>query len=444
MRGPSTTARFHSASRNWWADAVFYRISPRSFADSSGNAVGDIDGIRQRLGYLELLGIDGIWLTSVLRSPVFKEPGNDRRLDPMIGESESLEQLVTEAHAAGIRVAIDLSVVRGAIDDPDNRPELDSAVRFWLDHGVDGFRVCTSPGATTAASEQTGAIVRAVRPAVDDDGLRFVSALIDGDWYQRFGDRDELDLGIDLRFASCGSEADALRPVVDDVLRDAESMRMVPAWTRACPDRSQPVLRYGSGTVGLARSKAMLLVKLALPGVVGLEGGEELGLLEADLPGEVGVEPLRSIMLWEGTTPPFGFSEAPGNWWPMTEDWAPYTVEAQLEDPTSTLSLYRRAMEISKTHPAFRGEHIAWYGAPAGCLAFHRVEGGLTCALNTSRVPVPLPDGDVLLTSDAVDGGRLPPNAAAWLVTSAAEAERDDDAPQPRTENPSAATNPSR
>lgn len=422
MRGPSTTPRSDSASRSWWSDAVFYRISPRSFCDSSGNAVGDLDGVRERIGYLQLLGIDGIWLTSILRSPVFKRPGDERKLDPMIGGTDSFGQLVAEAHAAGIRVAIDLSVVRGALDDPDNRPELESAVRFWLEHGVDGFRVCTSPGMSTAASERTAALVRAVRPAVEDDGRHFVSALIDGEWYQRLGERDQLDLGIDLRFASCGSEPDALRPVIDDVLRDAESLRMLPAWTRARPDRFEPVVRYGSGVVGLERCKAMLLIKLALPGIVGLEVGEELGLLEADLPGEIGVEPLRSIMLWEGSTPPFGFSEAPGNWWPMTPDWAPYTVEAQLADPASTLSLYRRAVEISKTHPAFRGEHIAWYGAPAGCLAFHRVEGGLTCALNTSRAPVPLPDGEVLLTSDAIDDGRLPPNAAVWLVTSAAQA----------------------
>ena len=54
----------------WWKDAVFYQIYPRSFADSNGDGVGDLGGVRDKLGYLELLGIDAIWLSPVMRSPM--------------------------------------------------------------------------------------------------------------------------------------------------------------------------------------------------------------------------------------------------------------------------------------------------------------------------------------------------------------------------------------
>ena len=54
----------------WWHDAVFYQIYVRSFADHDGDGVGDLDGIRSRLGYLELLGVDALWLTPFYRSPM--------------------------------------------------------------------------------------------------------------------------------------------------------------------------------------------------------------------------------------------------------------------------------------------------------------------------------------------------------------------------------------
>jgi alpha-glucosidase len=100
----------------------------------------------------------------------------------------------------------------------------------------------------------------------------------------------------------------------------------------------------------------------------------------------------------------------------MPPDWAGLTVAAQLEDAGSTLSLYRRALEIRHEHPAFEGDEIEWYGAPAGCFAFRRKEGGLICALNTSASPIALPPGEVLLSSTPLTDGKLPADSAAWLV----------------------------
>jgi alpha-glucosidase len=118
---------------------------------------------------------------------------------------------------------------------------------------------------------------------------------------------------------------------------------------------------------------------------------------------------------WEGQRPPFGFTTAERAWLPMPERWADLTVEVQLERLDSMLSLYRMAIELRSARPEFGGSVLDWYGSPAGCLAFRR-PGGLVCALNASDEPIPLPPGEVLLTSAPIEGGMLPVNAAAWLV----------------------------
>ena len=91
-------------------------------------------------------------------------------------------------------------------------------------------------------------------------------------------------------------------------------------------------------------------------------------------------------------------------------------METQLEDPDSTLSLYRHALELRRDHPAVRGESLEWFSAPAGCLAFRR-PAGLLCALNASDSSVPMPPGEVLLASSPLDAAdSLPPDTAVWLA----------------------------
>jgi alpha-glucosidase len=131
---------------------------------------------------------------------------------------------------------------------------------------------------------------------------------------------------------------------------------------------------------------------------------------------ERGRDGCRVPIPWEGTAPPYGFTAHQDSWLPMPFEWAPLTVEVQLEDPDSMLSLYRRAIELRRTHPAFAGAELEWYGAPPACFAFRRKGGRLICALNTSGGLVPLPAGDVLLSSGPLVDGQLPPDTAAWLV----------------------------
>jgi alpha-glucosidase len=95
----------------WWRSAVIYQVYPRSFADGSGDGVGDIAGVRARLGYLADLGIDAIWLSPWYPSPQ-ADAGYDvadyRDIDPLFGTLEEAEALIAEAHEAGIRTIIDV------------------------------------------------------------------------------------------------------------------------------------------------------------------------------------------------------------------------------------------------------------------------------------------------------------------------------------------------
>ena len=95
----------------WWKDAVFYQIYPKSFQDTNGDGVGDLPGIISRLDYLEELGIDGIWLSPVCRSPQV-DNGYDisdyRAIDPSVGTMEDMETLIREAKNKGISIILDL------------------------------------------------------------------------------------------------------------------------------------------------------------------------------------------------------------------------------------------------------------------------------------------------------------------------------------------------
>ena len=95
----------------WWKNAVFYQIYPKSFQDTNGDGVGDLPGIISRLDYLEELGIDGIWLSPVCRSPQV-DNGYDisdyRDIDPSVGTMEDMETLIREAKERGISIILDL------------------------------------------------------------------------------------------------------------------------------------------------------------------------------------------------------------------------------------------------------------------------------------------------------------------------------------------------
>ena len=94
----------------WWKTAVFYQVYPRSFADSNGDGVGDLEGLRRRLDYLTWLGVDAIWLSPFYRSPM-ADFGYDVAdycdVDPVFGSLDDFDRLLAEAHQRNLKVIID-------------------------------------------------------------------------------------------------------------------------------------------------------------------------------------------------------------------------------------------------------------------------------------------------------------------------------------------------
>ncbi len=513
---------------SWWRDAVFYQVYVRSFADYDGDGVGDLEGIRSRLGYLELLGVDALWLTPFYRSPMADhgyDVADPRDVDPLFGDLEAFDRLVADAHRHRIKLTVDLVpnhtsdrhpwfaeavaapphspardryIFRDGRDgggappnnwlsafggpawtrvrdgqwylhlfapqqpdlnwaNADVRADLERTLRFWLDRGVDGFRIDVAHGMAKPA-DLPDMDLRAARvigdhdyydPRFDDDGVHDIHRMIrkvldayphamtvgevwvtDNQRLAEYLRSDELHLGFNFRLVLSAFDAAEVRTAVEQSLVTATAAGAPPTWTLSNHDVWREVTRYGGGVLGRQRARAMALVELALPGVVFVYNGAELGLPNVDLPdwalqdpvwersghADRGRDNCRVPLPWEGDTPPFGFSPGTETWLPMPPEWGDLTVERQLEDAGSTLSLYRQALELRKTHAAFAGDALEWYGAPEGCFAFRRKGGGLVCALNTSDTAVPLPPGEVLLSSGPLDGDRLPPNTAAWLV----------------------------
>jgi alpha-glucosidase len=527
------TAAGDDSTRQWWQDAVFYQVYPRSFADSDGDGVGDLAGIRSKLGYLELLGVDALWLSPVMRSPMTDhgyDVSDPRDIDPIFGDLAAMDALIADAHARDMKVTMDLvpnhtsdqhrwfqealaaapgsrerarylfrdgsgpdgsappnnwpSIFGGpawtqvssddgqpgqwylhlfAAEQPDldwTNPEvhadLAETLRFWLARGVDGFRIDVAHGMAKPLGLPDMAVVdnRLLASGdgdlrFDDDGVHEIHRMIravldetpgamavgevwvsDDERFARYVRPDELHLGFNFRLVEAEFDADVVREAIEHSLAAVAAVGASPTWTLSNHDTQRQVTRYGGGAVGTRQARAMILVELALPGAVYLYNGEELGLPDVELAEsalrdpvwersghtERGRDGARVPLPWEGTAAPWGFSTTAGTWLPTPPEWAALTVEAQLEDPESMLSLYRQALEFRAQLPAFDGTELEWYGAPPGCLALRRRGGGLVCALNTSTEAVPLPPGEVLLASVALADGQLPPDAAAWLV----------------------------
>ncbi len=123
--------------RPWWQSAVFYQIYPRSFADSDGDGVGDLGGIRAHLADLAWLGVDALWISPFYRSPMVDfgyDVSDYCDVDPLFGTLEEFDRLVAEAHALGLKVIIDWVPNHTSDQHPwfvDAASGRDSAHRDW-------------------------------------------------------------------------------------------------------------------------------------------------------------------------------------------------------------------------------------------------------------------------------------------------------------------------
>ena len=125
------------AVQPWWKNAVLYQIYPRSFQDTNGDGIGDLEGIRQRLDYLAELRVDIVWISPIYRSPQ-ADNGYDisdyRDIDPLFGDLDAFDALVARAHALGMRMVMDLVVNHTSIEHPwfvESASSADSERRDW-------------------------------------------------------------------------------------------------------------------------------------------------------------------------------------------------------------------------------------------------------------------------------------------------------------------------
>lgn len=520
------------AAALWWANAIFYQVYPRSFADSNGDGVGDLAGVTAHLDHLSWLGVDAIWLNPVMVSPMADhgyDVADPRDVDPLFGGLGALEQLISEAHARGIRITMDLvpnhtssqhawfqaalaaqpgsvereryifrdglgaggakppnnwvSVFGGPawtrITEPDGSPgqwymhlfdaeqpdlnwdnpeafeDLGKTLRFWLDRGVDGFRIDVAHGMAKPEGLPDMANPDVGMLTLDDDDPRFnhdgvheihrgIRSVLDdypdavtigeiwvfeNEDFAKYLRPDELHMGFNFRLVRAEFEVASIHDAIENALAAAALADASPTWTLSNHDVEREVSRYGGGPKGLAQARAIAMVMLALPGAMFLYNGEELGLPNVDLPDEALQDPVwersahqergrdgcRVPMPWSGEEPPFGFSSNPDTWLPMPAEWAALTVERQLADPDSTLEFFRTILQLRRARFHFTEYDVEWLQLRDDALAF--VSGGVLCVLNTGSTPLPLPDGELLTASAPLVGGELPPDSAAWIAT---------------------------
>jgi len=510
----------------WWQKGVIYQIYPRSFKDSTGNGIGDLPGIVEKLPYLdEILGVDALWLSPFYPSPM-KDFGYDvadyRGVDPLFGTREDFYHLLAECHRRGMRMIIDLvpnhssdqhpwfqesrssrsnpkrdwyiwrdprpdgsppnnwlSVFGGPAwewddhtgqyylhsflkEQPDlnwRNPQLRAAfydvIRFWLEKGVDGFRIDVahyimkdpqmrdnplneqpSPSIHRPLGEydsqvhlydkghpDTHEIYREIRKLLDAYSEERPRAAIGEihifdweEWASYYGENlDEIHLPYNFSLIGGKWSSSAVAEKVAG-LENALPEGAWPNYVLGNHDEQRLASRVGREQ---ARVAAMLL--LTLRGTPTIYYGEEIGMTNVDIPPEQQRDPAglrqpgegqerdlcRTPMQWTageraGFSPPV--AEAP--WLPLATNYQDINIAAQQEDPTSLLSLYHRLLAIRKIHRALQqGAYQVFSPAPENTYCYLR-EGSretLLIALNFSgesrRLILPENATDILLST---------------------------------------------
>jgi alpha-glucosidase len=487
----------------WWQEGVIYQIYPRSFADSNGDGLGDLPGITSRLEYLADLGIDAIWLSPIYPTPDkdFGYDISDYcAVDARFGSLADFDRLVKKAHTLGIRVIMDMVMnhtsdqhawfreSRSSRDNPKrdwyiwrDRPnnwqasfggnawEYDPATgqyylhlftkeqpdvnwrnpqvrqaqldafRFWMDRGVDGFRM-----------DVFNAYFK--HPDLPDNPPKF--GLRGFDRQQHIHDIDQPEMipllnelrrlldSYPERYAVGETYLSTPQKAVGycgtDKLHaaftfDFTSMDLVypwnPGWIRRQIERRELVFnaagvwpttvmsnhdlpraasRYARGEQDAQARIAMALL-LTLRGTPFLYYGEEIGMRDISLrrneildpPGKKywpvykGRDGCRSPMQWDAGTNA-GFSSA-RPWLPVHPDHLQRNVAEQKADPDSLFQFTRQLLALRRQYPALRRGSQEFLASRPGTLVYQRREGSQTVlvAINfrRSKAALDLPDG---------------------------------------------------
>ena len=492
------------ANPDWWRGAVIYQVYPRSFQDSNGDGIGDLAGITARLPHIASLGVDAVWVSPFLKSPM-KDFGYDvsdyRDVDPIFGTLADFDALVARAHELGLRVIIDLAwshtsdahpwfgesrtdtknpkadwyvwappkpdggppnnwlaVFGGPAWQWDSRrqqyylhnflasqPDLNfhnrqvqdallDIARFWLERGVDGFRLDTinfyfhdtelrdNPpldrslrNATIAPQvnpynhqrhlydknqPENIAFLRRLRAVLQPFGAAALGEV--GDAQQGLEIMGRYTAGDDLVHMCYAFEMLANHTVrAADIAAVMDRVADLVAngwacWAFSNHDTQRHASRWRLPPEGL---KAMAALMMCWRGSACIYQGEELGLGEADVafedlrdpygiefwPEFKGRDGCRTPMAWDAHAPHAGFSDA-APWLPVDPHHAQMAVALQEGDAASMLHHYRAAVALRRRHAALRTGAQSKMTARGDVLTFSRSGGGETvfCAFNLS------------------------------------------------------------
>jgi alpha-glucosidase len=464
----------------WWQRGVIYEIYPRSFQDSDGDGVGDLRGIATRLPYVRALGVDAIWLTPIYQSPQADfgyDISDHTAIDPQYGSLEDFDALVSEAHARDLRVLLDYVPNHTSDqhpwfaerpdfyywrDEPNNwraafggsaweragdryylhtylreqpdlnwrNPEVREAMfdvlRFWIDRGVDGFRVdamrqlLKDPAwrdnppnpdwdgvneydsllpLHSADLDEVQEVVAAIR-AVIGDRLMVAEVYAPIERLVRYygTDGDGAQLPFNFHLLTTPWEPGAIAALVERY-EAALPAGAWPNWVLGNHDRPRIASR-----LGLAQARVAAMLLLTLRGTPTLYYGDEIGMTDGPGTGfdPAGRDPERTPMQW---TADGGFTTG--------EPWLPYSdLAVNVADEPAMLRLHRALIALRRE---FAEADYRTLHADDGVLAYARGDRHVI-ALNLSDEPRPLPVPGELALSTHLDGGAEQLRASEGVV----------------------------
>jgi alpha-glucosidase len=502
-------------SATWWKHGVIYQVYPRSFLDTNGDGIGDLEGITRRLDYLAWLGVDAIWISPIYPSPMadFGYDISDYcNIDPVFGDLEDFARLLGEAHRLGIKVILDLVpnhtsdqhpwfldsrssrssrkrewyIWRNAQPDggppnnwmsnfggsawawdettgqfyyhaflreqpdlnwrnPDVRSALYAVMHFWLDLGVDGFRIDvlwhlmkdaafrdnpTNPGYApgqpdinrflqvhSADQPEVAQVITEMRGVVE----AYPERVLIGEIYlplerlvAYYGEKlAGVHLPFNFQLLFTAWQASSVAALIDEYEQALPACAW-PNWVLGNHDQKRVATRIGSRQ---ARIAAMLL--LTLRGTPTLYYGDEIGMIDVPIPPRavqdpwgrrepglgLGRDPQRTPMQWSGSLSA-GFTDGTP-WLPIAAGYPHANVAIEKQDPASILTLYRNLVGLRRCSPALTCGSYRAVALGQNVLAYERFEGDerLFVVLNFDGEPkeLTLPSwsrAQVLLSTD--------------------------------------------
>ncbi len=522
MNNPSKTRKTSRlANFKWWERGIIYQISPRSFMDSNGDGVGDLGGIRNKLDYLQWLGVDAIWISPIYPSPMADfgyDISNYTDIDPFFGTLDDFDALLAGAHDRGLKVLLDYVPNHTSDQHPwflDSRSSRDSAkrdwyiwrdpkagggppnnwlsnfggdawewdgktgqyyyhaflkeqpdlnwrnpevqgamlkvLRFWLDRGVDGFRVDVmhhlakdtefrdnppnpewQPGMSpyrellttyTADLPEVQEIVAKLRNVLDkyDDRMLVGEIYLPVERLMAYYGASGKGAHLPFNFQLIGLPWNA-REIAAAVERYEALLPSYawPNWVLGNHDKSRVATR-----VGPAQSRVSAMLLLTLRGTPTMYYGDEIGMHDVPIPVEqvqdpfeknvpglgLGRDPERTPMQWSNDEQA-GFTTGKP-WLPIASDHQTINVALERDSPTSLLTLYRRLIELRRAEPALSVGDFAPLPAPGDLMAYIRKtdQRRLLVVLNLGAKPQSFSISDLqcrgsLLLSTHLDRGR--------------------------------------